>query len=76
MMNALGAAQPPPNTAHGSLNSIAAIGAAPVTMQNKHLRQSECIACEPVHRVDNFLRGLHDHLPFQRWGAARERGVA
>ena len=35
---------------------MAAIGAAPVTMQNKHLRQTECIAGEPVHRVDHFLQ--------------------
>ena len=49
MMNALGAAQPPPKTAQESLNSIAAIGAAPVTMQNSTcgkpsaLRASPCV---------------------------------
>src|SRR4051794_21817933 len=33
-MNAAGTAYPPPETATGTLKSIAAIGAAPVTMQN------------------------------------------
>jgi hypothetical protein len=31
---AAGEAKPPPSTVTGTLNSIAAIGAAPVTMQN------------------------------------------
>ena len=33
-MNAAGTAYPPPDTATGTLNIIAASGAAPVTMQN------------------------------------------
>ena len=34
---------------------MAAIGAAPVTMQNNTCGRPEGIACEPVHRVDDFL---------------------
>jgi hypothetical protein len=35
MRNAAGAPEPPPRTAIGTLNIIAASGAAPVTMQNR-----------------------------------------
>ena len=46
-MKALGAAQPPPYTAQKSLNSIAAIGAAPVTMQNNTWGRPRALRANP-----------------------------